>query len=367
MQLLVLNQNFSVIEVLDVYESLIWTDRYYAYGDFELYTLANVHILETLMIDYYIWSDQSEHVMIIEDREIETDHENGTHLKVTGRSLESILERRIVWKQTVLNGDIQGQIKRLLNNAIINPEDSQRQIPNFIFKESTDPAFNDINVYNQFTGDNLYDVISGICATYGFGYKITLNSSNQFVFELYSGTDRSYSQEKNPFIVFSPNFENILNSNYIQSKSVWKNVALVAGEGEGIYRKHVTVGNVLFNQGLKRRELFVDARDLQSTYSYTDEQGELVEEEIPYSEYVSQLKERGEKYLSENKEIETFDATVDPNAMYKYGEDYFIGDVCQVENEYDMRARVRVTEFIYSESTSGIEMYPTFEAIEEEG
>lgn len=365
MQLLILNTNFEVIEVLDEYESLIWTDRYCAYGDFELYTLASTHYLEILGLDYYLWSDQSEHLMIIEDREVQTDHENGTHIKVTGRSLESILDRRIVWEQTVLNGDIQGQIKRILDENIIRPVDSKRSIPNFIFKYNNDPVFEDINLYNQFTGTNLYDLVAGVCATYGFGFKITLNELKQFVFELYSGVDRSFEQDKLPHVIFSPNFENILNSNFIHSRSVWRNVALVLGEGQGFYRKRLEVEAIEYISGLRRREMYVDARDLQSTYSYTDSDGELVEAEIPLPEYREQLRERGEQYLSENQIIKTFDATVDPNAMYRYGEDYFIGDICQVENEYEITARVRVVEFIYSESTSGIEMYPTFEALDD--
>lgn len=37
MELLVLNTTFESIAVVDTYESLIWTDRYNAYGDFEIF------------------------------------------------------------------------------------------------------------------------------------------------------------------------------------------------------------------------------------------------------------------------------------------------------------------------------------------
>ena len=32
----VLNTDFQIVGVIDVYESFIWTDRFYSYGDFEL-------------------------------------------------------------------------------------------------------------------------------------------------------------------------------------------------------------------------------------------------------------------------------------------------------------------------------------------
>ena len=359
MQLLVLDKNFKAIDTLDDYESLIWTDRYCGYGDFEIYTLANVSILNTVLVDYYIWSDESEHVMIVESREIETDSENGHHLRITGRSLESILDRRIVWDQTILNGDIEGQLKRLLEKNIINPDNDQRKIPNFVFQWSKNPEIEEITIRRQFTGTTLYDAITDICSTLHLGYKITLNDQDQFVFQLYSGTDRSYKQETLPYVIFSPNFENLLESNYLESKSSWKNVALVAGEGEGHERKKVTTG-LPYMIGLERRELFVDARDIQSTYSYENDDGEYVEEELPKAEYDEQLKQRGDSYLSDVKEIKTFDGEADPDGTFQYGKDYFIGDICQIENEYELQARVRVVEFVYSESLEGIKMYPTF-------
>ena len=36
MELTVLNTNLDAVSIIDVYESFIWTDRYYACGDFEI-------------------------------------------------------------------------------------------------------------------------------------------------------------------------------------------------------------------------------------------------------------------------------------------------------------------------------------------
>ena len=40
MDLYILNKNFEKIGLIDTYESVIWTTRYYTYGDFELYIPA---------------------------------------------------------------------------------------------------------------------------------------------------------------------------------------------------------------------------------------------------------------------------------------------------------------------------------------
>lgn len=130
MELIVLDTSLKMLSVLDTFESLIWTERYSAYGDFEVYTSINDSILEILKDDYYLWLKESDQTMIVEDRKIESDAENGNHFTVTGRSLESILERRIIWKQTILSGNFQNGIKKLLDENIINPSDASRKVEN---------------------------------------------------------------------------------------------------------------------------------------------------------------------------------------------------------------------------------------------
>ena len=134
MELIVLDTSLKMLSVLDTFESLIWTERYSAYGDFEVYTSINDSVLEILKDDYYLWLKESDQTMIVEDRKIESDAENGNHFTVTGRSLESILERRIIWKQTILSGNFQNGIKKLLDENIINPSDASRKVEGLILR-----------------------------------------------------------------------------------------------------------------------------------------------------------------------------------------------------------------------------------------
>lgn len=352
MDLTVLNTNLEAVAVLDVYESFIWTDRYYEYGDFELYTMMSSDILSVLKEDYYIRNRDSEHVMIIEDIRIQSDIERGTHITVTGRSLESILNRRIIWGQKTISGNLQNGIETLLNECIIKPSNSDRKIENFIFEKTDDPNITGLKIEAQYTGDNLYTVIQTICSKYNIGFKITLNDNNQFVFKLYAGADRSYDQVANPYVVFSPNFENILNSNYLESKSALKNVTLVGGEGEGSARRYATVGSA---KGLNRRELFTDARDISSQV-----QNGVT---LTANEYNAQLQQRGSEKLAENTEVMSFEGEAETTVMYKYGIDFFNGDIVQFANEYGHEGKARILEIIMSEDESGASVYPTFSTI----
>lgn len=355
MEILVLNTDFESVDIVDSFKSMIWTDRYNSYGDFEMYLTINSDILKYLKEDYYLWLKDSEHCMIIEDSAIDSDTEDGNHLIVTGRSLESILERRIVWGQKVLTGNLQLAIQTLLNDSIISPTIQDRKIDNFIFEPSTDPRVTELTVDTQFTGDDLYVVIKKLCQSNNLGFKIVLNDNNQFVFSLYAGADRSYNQNVNPYVVFSPDFENIINSNYFTSKANLKNVTLVAGEGEGASRKTTTVGS---GSGLNRRELFTDARDISSNV----DGGTLTNEQ-----YIAKLKARGIENLSGYTAKTAFEGEVEATRLFKYGEDFFIGDIVQIANEYGHEGRVYISELIISQSEDGVSIYPTFQTIQEEG
>ena len=357
MEIYVLDKNFNKLSIIDEYESILWIDRYNQPGQFELYLGADSKLLEYLVMGNYLIQRDSEHVMVIEGIRTETNIEEGNHFTITGRSVEAFIGRRIVWRQTDFNNVyLQTAIQRLLNENLISPTLTLRRIPGFIFQSSTDTRITTLKLDAQYTGDNLLDVICDICETKHLGFKVTLNSSNQFVFMLYIGTDRSYDQTTENYVVFSPKFDNIINTNYYESDVEYKNVTLVAGEGEGLDRLTYTVGTVA---GLERRELFTDARDI----STKDEDNE----DIPIAEYNEKLKQRGKEKLSEAKKEKTFDGKVDPSQTFVYGEDFFIGDVVQIRNEFGLEGSARIVEYVMSETVeNGLEYYPTFEAIQED-
>lgn len=354
MELLILDENFNGIDTLDVFESLIWTDRYCGCGDFEIYVPATEKMLSKLQKDRYLYLRESKYLMIIEDVEIQTDTEEGSRLCVTGRSLESILERRIIWYQTVLSGSFQDGIEKLLNENAISPSDGKRKIPNLIFEKSQNEAITGLTLEAQYWGENLYDTILDICNSAGIGFEILLSGKN-LIFSLYTGEDRSYDQIQNPYVIFSPEFDNLLNSNYIKSDKTLKTVTLVTGEGEGSNKKTTTVeiegGG---GSGLKRRELYTDAGDISQTVDNA---------QISDSDYLNQLKQRGEEELSKNKATNSFEGQIDSNATYSYGIDYYLGDIVQVKNEYGCESKSKITEYIRSQNESGIEEYPSFEPV----
>lgn len=107
--------------------------------------------------------------------------------------------------------------------------------------------------------------------------------------------------------------------------------------------------------GLNRRELYTDARDVSSTVD---------NETLTDAEYKAQLSQRGLENLAENIATKSFEGKVETTRMYRYGEDFFLGDMVQIVNEYGIEGKARVTEFIRSQSKEGLDSYPTFVTVE---
>lgn len=352
MEAVVSDISLNPISIVDTFESLIWAERYSVYGDFELHLPSTSRNLEVLQENRYLTINESDTVMILEGIQIDSDVENGAHLTVVGRSLESLLERRIVWKQTVLNGSVEDCVKQLLEENLINPSDTSRKIPNFVFRMSNDRDIELLTMRAQFTGDNLYDAVKAICDAFNLGFKITLEKG-QFIFSLYIGKDRSFAQNRRPYVIFSPAFDNISSSNYTESSRSVKTVTLVAGEGEGADRVTATVaGDAGVGSGLTRRELFTDARDISSKL----EDGTT----LSATAYQQQLIQRGKEKLAECAVSKSFEGKVEDAMNFAYGRDYFMGDIVQVVNEYGLESAVRVTEFIRAHDLTGEQAYPTF-------
>lgn len=356
MDVRVLNTNFELVGIIDRYETFIWTERYSECGDFELHLLMDVRYLDLLRINYYLQINDSDRLMIIEKLEIHEHATGGDSLKVSGRSLEVLLDRRIIAKQITFSGKIQNGIKKILKNNLISPSDDNRKIDNFIFEETDDPLIDTFEIDAQFDGETLYSTVKQICDLYEVGFKVRFTADKKFAFSIYDGVDRSYDQVINPRMIFSPEFDNIISSDYSADVSTLRTNAIVAGEGEGSNRERVTVSAYDPEvTGILRRETYVDAGSVSSK---TDD-GDLTAEQ-----YRQLLAQKGMEELTKNIVTESFDCETVAVGQYVYRRDYNVGDVVQVETKYGILRKMRIVEVIRAQSETGYSVYPTFAFIE---
>ena len=119
-------------------------------------------------------------------------------------------------------------------------------------------------------------------------------------------------------------------------------MALVAGEDKSTGRETQISGDNN-GAGFSRRELYVDARDLQS--EVTNEDGSTTS--LTPEQYASALIQRGDEKLTECRTTEVFEAQIRVfgDVQYEYGVDYQKGDkVTVMDKQLNVAVSARITE-----------------------
>ena len=393
----IFDSSITPLGVIDVVTGLTWEEKFADAGNFELWCpLTNTNV-ELLQEDNLVWIG-GESAGVIEYKELSTDDSGVQTIHIQGRLAESYLDYRTIYPTVSVSGKTSNTLRTLVNNNLINPEDSDRKIHN-IELATDQEEFGESAAYQK-TGDSVLTESSRLCEANNLGFRLQfLPREYKFVFRVYEGTDRTLDQtEVNP-VLFSSELDDILESNYSHNKSELRNLAYVAGEDSGENRKVQPVGSA---SGLSRRELYVDARDIQSEVSWncvtvtkteildadtnkvritttktltnpdTGETKTSTSSEVKFDEYATEgtvtqestemvpmadsayyslLSERGKTSLEDYKDIEAFSATLRTFGVtgYEYGVDFFLGDKVTV---YDARLKVRINAVVTSVMTT---------------
>ena len=349
MDIYVLNGLNGVADIISSYQSCIWNVQYFSQNDFQLVVNAsteNVNSLKPrtyLVRDCDISSDGFNNVMVIQNYKLDFDTEKGWLLTLTGKGLKNdLLKRRVVWSQTNLTGNAEAAIRQVITQNVISPTDSGRAISNFVLDALQ--GFTD-TIEVQLMGENIAQWLEEICTTYGYGWDVYIKNG-KYTFKLYKGTDRTYNQSAVTPVVFSPEFDNLLSSSYTYDMGNYQNAALIGGEGSGTSQRTATIGTAT---GLNRYEAYIDGGSVSSN-------GEIITE----AQYTAMLQEYGQTQLDQTAFTESFSGEIDSNGLYKLNQDFFLGDLVQIQNEKGIQATPRIIEIIYAIDENGSSVVPTF-------
>lgn len=345
----VFTPDYTFLGPLEPISSYSYTEGYRTCGTFSIYSPVNPRVTQIASIGNVVIFDESRGVAGV----IETISQNQDgveyELTITGRLVQVYLYRRICWGLYEKSGSVVDIIEDLVRSQVIAPNIPERSIPDMSLGVSSGGGGESIRF--QSTGGVVGEKVEELCGTRDLGYKVEYRPiSKKMTFSVYQGLDRSLLQSTLSPCVFSYEFENLLSSRYLNDHQSHKNVALVAGEGEGLARKTTSVGS---GSGKDRFEVFVDARDLSSM----NQQGEST----PLSEYLKILSQRGLETLSEYPICENFEATINSFGNLVYGEDFFLGDLVTVQDRLlGVQINARVMEVRHEIGSSGESLIITF-------
>lgn len=244
MEVKIIDHNYKCIALIDTFTSLIWTERYNAPGDFELECPLNADAVNWVNNGCFAEIDESDYSMIIEEVNLESDYESGQTMTLKGRTLESILDRRTLVSFSTNGGRLPNILEFMFRRTVLNvlgKSGKLQTIPEFNYimpTEETIPGVTSVQISGDFGGKTLLEAIQDAFAGTGLGFSmkryVSENSSGvtamHYNFEVVQGADRSIGQNIRPKVIFASEFDNMINSVYNKSNSLYKNAAYIIGD-----------------------------------------------------------------------------------------------------------------------------------------
>jgi len=336
-------------------DSATWVERYREPGDFSITGDVGSGLRESLPGGSFISHVDTEEVMVVESHEIK-DTESGKEIQIVGRSLETILEQRLVYANTIWSnvdylawpGSPARQAYDLLYSHIIVPpvERAGDIIPYLSVGYDVGPTY--VGAEGRWVKrDLLYNGLNSLLEIDDLGVRsirpaisMTNPSPWDTRIQIHSGVDRSAS------VSFSHYLGDLEEVTYLWSKIPEKNFAVVFGRWT-----QVTVAGD--KTGYSRRSTLIDASDLDGGYENQPSPTEL-------ADIQAAMTLRGEETLRASKPIALVGAKVSKEqTSYRFKKDYDVGDLVGVQGEYNEETVMRVSEYAITMDKEGSSEYPT--------
>ncbi|FAA01434.1 MAG TPA: hypothetical protein [Siphovirus UK_ancient_CT89] len=271
MYLAVLDESMTIQHICEDYKSVVWTERFHGFGDFKLVIPGTLENLRTYQLDYYLYTKGTNKLMIIEQVELNTEYGKESLLTISGRSLESILDRRVMhpypmWEGTLLckHERTRGKVKDVVKhytNLLFKQRDSldanhERhvkafgwysvdELPDGIRKgrpvssldigdiqvssagnvrgmsqsaDYTNVGYDDKDPYTM--EGSWYKLVQELTDLTMSGWAIEYNGEDPYYWYgyTYNGVNRTFNQGERPPVVFSPKYDNLSKATYFKSK-----------------------------------------------------------------------------------------------------------------------------------------------------
>jgi len=399
MDLYTLTDQFLSDQPVDEYVSAIWTERYSSKGEVQLVVPFSHENLTKLADGTFLALRGTDEVMILETQDIKDNL-----ITVVGQTLPGFLDNRIAWfknpdydstdqpdkivdftlppedeEPTLRAGEF---VAYVVDKMVINPV----PIPGADFNGTGDESnldwefeiipnleIGEVDISGDperftFPIGPLYKGIETIAQQEGMGFTLYLDHadiSSGYVlkFKTYRGVDRT-TGGTHSLVRLTPDMDSLSNLKEVRSRANFKNVVYVWYKGERSI--HYLDPTAPKPEGFERRVMVIDAegepvgRKVQYPGGYF---GGYTKYVVGASEIAAFRAQNAKDALANNNYILAIDGETSPNNDYKYGVDYGLGDLIELEGITGGITKARITEYIRSEDVTGEREYPTISVI----
>lgn len=323
---------------------------YFDVGECELYCVGSLANITNLLKGNYLKIPNKPYIWVITSLTY-TYVEGVPMIDAKGYEAKWLLNKRVIRAPIELPNQVALAVEQLVYNNLGAGAATVRQIAGFnVYTSGIDTNFTDDqgNVINpQAARANLLDFVNENLKTYNLGSIVTYENE-ELLYKVIQGQDLSTS------IRFSQSLDNLLASSYYTDDSKLGTNALVVS----------TVNDVDYWQvydegatGLDRNEILINSNiSTEYTPNGATEPVKLdLTKPADLALYYSWLQQEGRTGLTEFIEKNEVSSTLDlVNSNYEFSNDYFIGDIVGVIDEYfNYNASARIIKFTFKQDSGG--------------
>nr|DAW67951.1 MAG TPA: hypothetical protein [Caudoviricetes sp.] len=349
----VYNNDLVAIDAVTGWSSVVWTERYQDFGEFEIRipdARADIQSYKDRFFDNLLQIPYSNESMIVE----EITYEGGRTtpaVYLRGRDAKSLLQRRVLAATQVIpmGPSTREIVLQAFNDEVANPSEKGREMKYLALDDPSSWSVHHLD-YDP-DGKSLWDLFLYCAQTYYCGLRSYMQG-RKIRYQWWKPRDRTGANQTYP-VLFSEDLGSLSNIVYRRQSRTYRTSAYVhiqVGENQSSLSRYATDVSNRFGQGMNRREMWVSPG-----WNYTPKNANgLAGVLAPY----------GRTALHQHSLADEISGEVLRHDMYEYGfdKDFFLGDLVAVEVA-GKRSRARVKEYTHSWTIDqGYRAYPILDA-----
>lgn len=369
MDLYTLDSGFIKDKTIDAFETLIWTERYNAFGDAKLTIPVNSQFKNDLIEGKFLSIAESKEVMLID-----TVSDEGNVRTILAQSLVSIFLQRIfrnTWSTArsdytttgtaaaiawvMVNAAVGAGGLMATDNIVPGTGTGAYEVLAHLIQgtPATGPTVTVAVPYG-----NLYDAVKQVCDADSVGFTLypdnIVTGNYDLVFSVYDGLDRTSFQGVNAPVIFSSALDSLTDIKELRSIAGYKTAVYVWAKGvtARTYIGAAYAAGTTALTGFGRRTMMVDATDINAA-DYTATALQVV------------LNRRAKNELINNNYVRMTDGKIVPqNSAFVYGVDYKLGDIIELRAADNVGQKARIAEYIRTQDPNGETSYPSLSVVD---